>query len=49
VRVLPSLHGKGASLYVMIPSARHVPSRVAAFRDQVVAAFRAWALTRGPR
>jgi DNA-binding transcriptional LysR family regulator len=43
VRVLPRFHGKGAGLYVMVPSATHVPSRVTAFRDHVAAAFRAWA------
>jgi DNA-binding transcriptional LysR family regulator len=42
VRVLPAFEGKGASLYVLYPSASHVPSRVVAFRDFVVAAFGAW-------
>jgi DNA-binding transcriptional LysR family regulator len=41
-RVLPAFEGKGASLYVLYPSATHVPARVAAFRDFVAAAFRAW-------
>jgi DNA-binding transcriptional LysR family regulator len=42
VRVLPAFEGKGATLYVLYSSAPHVPARVAAFRDFVVAAFRAW-------
>ena len=42
VRVLPRLTGKGASLYVMYPSATHVPARVAAFRSFVAAAFDRW-------
>ncbi len=42
VRVLPNFHAKGAGLYVLYPSASHVPARVAAFRDFVAAAFDAW-------
>jgi DNA-binding transcriptional LysR family regulator len=42
VRVLPRYTGRGASLYVMYPSATHVPARVAAFRSFVAAAFEAW-------
>jgi len=39
VRVLPGFHSKGAALYVLYPSAAHVPARVTAFRDFVRAAF----------
>jgi DNA-binding transcriptional LysR family regulator len=39
VRVLPRFAAKGATLYVLYPSAAHVPARVSAFRDFVVAAF----------
>jgi len=39
VRVLPSFEAKGAGLYVLYPSAAHVPARVTAFRDFVAAAF----------
>jgi DNA-binding transcriptional LysR family regulator len=39
VRVLPSFAAKGAGLYVLYPSASHVPARVTAFRDFVAAAF----------
>lgn len=42
VRVLPAFHMRGASLYVVYPSAKNLPSRVTAFRDFVVEAFRAW-------
>jgi DNA-binding transcriptional LysR family regulator len=42
IRVLPDLHAKGATLYVVYPSAKNVPSRVTAFRDFVVEAFAAW-------
>jgi DNA-binding transcriptional LysR family regulator len=41
VRVLPTFEAKGAGLYVMYPSATHVPARVTAFRDFVAAAFEA--------
>src|SRR5205807_10111509 len=41
VRVLPRFHGTGAGLYVLYPSAAHVPARVTAFRDFVAAAFTA--------
>ncbi len=36
VRVLPRLERLAGSLYVVTPAARHVPSKVAAFRDLVV-------------
>jgi DNA-binding transcriptional LysR family regulator len=39
VRVLPGHEAKGAGLYVLYPSAAHVPARVSAFRDFVAAAF----------
>jgi DNA-binding transcriptional LysR family regulator len=39
VRVLPRFEAKGANLYVLYPSAAHVPARVTAFRDFVAAAF----------
>jgi DNA-binding transcriptional LysR family regulator len=39
VRVLPEHHARGATLYVVYPSTRHVPARVAAFRDFLVEAF----------
>ena len=39
VRVLPVYAARGAGLYVLVPSAAHVPARVAAFRDFVAAAF----------
>jgi DNA-binding transcriptional LysR family regulator len=42
VRVLPALHLRGATLYLVYPSAKQVPSRVTAFRDFVVEAWRAW-------
>jgi DNA-binding transcriptional LysR family regulator len=41
VRVLPEFEAKGAWLYVLYPSAAHVPARVTAFRDFVAAAFEA--------
>jgi DNA-binding transcriptional LysR family regulator len=41
VRVLPRYAAKGATLYLLHPSAAHVPARVAAFRDFVAAAFAA--------
>ncbi len=43
VRVLPRFEAKGAGLYVLYPSAAHVPARVTAFRDFVAAAWGAWA------
>jgi DNA-binding transcriptional LysR family regulator len=46
VRVLPDHHARGASLYVVYPSAKNVPARVTAFRDFVVAAFASWAASR---
>jgi len=39
VRVLPAYSAQGAGLYVLYPSAAHVPARVTAFRDFVVRAF----------
>jgi DNA-binding transcriptional LysR family regulator len=42
VRVLPDLHARGATLYLLYPSTRNVPARVTAFRDFVVQAFEAW-------
>jgi DNA-binding transcriptional LysR family regulator len=39
VRVLPRFGARGAVLYVVYPSAAHVPARVSAFRDFVAAAF----------
>jgi len=42
VRVLPRFEAKGAGLYLMYPSAAHVPARVTAFRNFVAAAFDAW-------
>jgi DNA-binding transcriptional LysR family regulator len=39
VRVLPTFQAKGAGLYMLYPSAAHVPARVTAFRDFVAAAF----------
>jgi DNA-binding transcriptional LysR family regulator len=41
VRVLPGFHARGATLYVVYPSTKNVPSRVTAFRDFVVEAFAA--------
>jgi DNA-binding transcriptional LysR family regulator len=42
VRVLPELGARGASLYLVYPSARNVPTRVTAFRDFVIEAFDSW-------
>ena len=42
VRVLPDHHARGASLYVVYPSAKNVPARVTAFRDFLIAAFASW-------
>jgi DNA-binding transcriptional LysR family regulator len=39
VRVLPRFEARGAGLYVLYPSAAHVPARVTAFRDFVASAF----------
>jgi DNA-binding transcriptional LysR family regulator len=39
VRVLPALHAKGATLYLLYPSAKNVPARVTAFREHVAEAF----------
>ncbi|HEX4516729.1 MAG TPA: LysR family transcriptional regulator [Polyangiaceae bacterium] len=41
VRVLPSFTAKGADLFLLYPSAQHVPARVAALRDFITGAFRA--------
>ncbi|APR76818.1 Transcriptional regulator, LysR family protein [Minicystis rosea] len=46
VRVLPDCHARGATLYVVYPSAKNVPARVTAFRDFVVTAFASWAASR---
>jgi DNA-binding transcriptional LysR family regulator len=48
VRVLTSFEAKGAGLYVLYPSAAHVPARVTAFRDFVAAAFDARPSGRSP-
>jgi DNA-binding transcriptional LysR family regulator len=42
VRVLPELHARGASLYLLYPSTKNVPARVTAFRDFVVDAHASW-------
>jgi DNA-binding transcriptional LysR family regulator len=47
VRVLPGFAAQGAGLYVLYPSATHLPARVTAFRDFVAAAFDASALSAG--
>jgi len=49
VRVLPAFAARGAGLYVVYPSAAHVPARVTAFRDFVAAAFDARPSARSPR
>jgi DNA-binding transcriptional LysR family regulator len=38
-RVLPEYVVRGASLHVVYPNARHVPAKVAAFRDYVIDAY----------
>ncbi len=40
VRILPDVHARGASLYMLYPSKKNLPSRVIAFRDFVVESFR---------
>jgi DNA-binding transcriptional LysR family regulator len=47
VRVLPEYHLRGATLYILYPSTRNVPTRVTAFRDFVIEAFDAWSARRG--
>jgi DNA-binding transcriptional LysR family regulator len=42
IRVLPAFQARGATLYVVYPSAKQVPARVTAFRDFVAEAFSAW-------
>jgi DNA-binding transcriptional LysR family regulator len=42
LRVLPAFQARGATLYVVYPSAKQVPARVTAFRDFVAEAFAAW-------
>jgi DNA-binding transcriptional LysR family regulator len=42
VRVLPGFAARGASLYIVVPSARNVPERVTVFRDFVIEAYEAW-------
>jgi DNA-binding transcriptional LysR family regulator len=49
VRVLPTFTAKGAELCILYPSAAHVPTRVAAFRDFVAAAFAATSLVPSSR
>ncbi len=49
VRVLPDYRARGASLYIVYPSAKNVPPRVTAFRDFVVEAFSAWTASRARR
>jgi len=39
VRILPKLHARGATLYLLHPQARTLPARGTAFRDYVVEAF----------
>lgn len=46
VRVLPEYHLQGATLYILYPSTRNVPTRVTAFRDFVVESFNAWTARR---
>jgi DNA-binding transcriptional LysR family regulator len=46
VRVLPAYHLRGATLYLLYPSSRNLPTRVTAFRDAVIEAFDAWAARR---
>jgi DNA-binding transcriptional LysR family regulator len=46
VRVLPEYHLRGATLYILYPSIRNVPTRVTAFRDFVIEAFDAWSAQR---
>jgi DNA-binding transcriptional LysR family regulator len=48
VRVLPHYAMRGGSLHVVYPSSRHVPSRVTAFRDFIVASFAACGSARAP-
>jgi DNA-binding transcriptional LysR family regulator len=36
VRVLPALYARGATLYVVYPSAKNVPARTRVFRDAVI-------------
>jgi DNA-binding transcriptional LysR family regulator len=40
VRVLPDYEVQGLSAYVVMPSARHLPRRVALFRDALIEAFK---------
>lgn len=40
VRVVPSFERAGGSLYLVMPSKKHVPSRVSAFRDLLLEMFR---------
>ena len=47
VRVLPRFSARGATLYVVYPSAKQVPARVTAFRDFVSEAFNAWSARQG--
>ncbi len=49
IRVLPTVHARGASLYVVYPSTKQVPARVTAFRDFVSEAFAVWSRSRAER
>jgi DNA-binding transcriptional LysR family regulator len=49
VRVLPAFAAQGAGLYVLCPSAAHVPARVSAFRSFIAEAFEAWRVRGTPR
>ena len=42
VRILPRVSARGASVYLVYPSATHLPSRVTAFRTAVTSAFDTW-------
>jgi len=46
VRVLPEYHLRGATLYLLYPSIRNVPTRVTAFRDFIIEAFDGWSARR---
>lgn len=48
IRVLPAFQARGATLYVVYPSAKQVPARVTAFRDFVSEAFSAWSARHTP-
>ena len=46
LRILPEYHFQGATLYMLYPSTRNLPTRVTAFRDFVVEAFDTWSARR---